>query len=240
MTPDEVTGDEAAELLTLDPDRSTLTFACGVKGTGKSHFSTTLFRGYPYDRILIDSTGDVDPWHDFTTPAPTAPPEDWDDLGTEEGQRQSLRVRPNRRDAVRVTEGPYERVPRWKVNIDKWIGAAMDHGRTALEIDDAATVLAVNRVLPCADEFLHELRHRNVSAFVNTIRPVGIDTLVITQADFVAVFDLTHELDLRRLAPCIGLGVDELYSLVKQLDEHEFLLRVASSKELLHCDPLPF
>ncbi|MGH3180386.1 MAG: hypothetical protein ACRDOE_00525 [Streptosporangiaceae bacterium] len=237
MTPDDLTGDEAAELLTLDPDVSTVVFACGRKGTGKSVLTTSLFREYPYDRLLIDPTGDVDPFHEFTSPASSTPPETWPD--TETGERASLRVRPNRRDALRVRDGPHKGLPQWKADVDQWIGLAMDHGRTAIELDDCGEVIAVGRVPPYADDMLHTLRHRHVPLFMSCPRPVGIDPLGISQADLVAIFDVPHELDIRRLALNLGLEIDELYGLVRQLDEHEFLLFVAKRRELFHCDPLP-
>lgn len=239
MTPDDLTGEEAAGLLTLDPDVSTVVFACGAKGSGKSHLTTALFAAYPYDRLLIDPTGDVDPFHEITTPAPATPPDEWPQA--EEGERASLRVRPNRRNATRVRDGAHKGLPQWKADTDQWVALAMDHGRTAVYIDDAGDLLAVNRVPPNTDDMLHTMRHRNVPLFANTIRPVGIDSLIITQADKVAVFEVGHELDVRRLAPFLHVTPDELYALVRQVDteRHEFLLYDAKRRELFHCDPLP-
>jgi hypothetical protein len=237
MTLDELTGDEAAGLLELDPDASTVVFACGRKGTGKSHLTTALFRDYPYDRLLIDPTGDVDPFLEFTSPTPVPVPEDWPE--SEDGGRLSFRYRPNRRNAVRIKGGMHDKLPQWKADVDRWVGLAMDHGRTAVEIDDCGDIVSAGQAPPNTDDMLHTLRHRDVTAFFNTIRPVGIESLVLTQADYLAVFDMDHELDVRRLAPYLRVKVDELFALLQGLDEHEFLLRVAATKELYHCDRLP-
>ena len=236
MSPEEISGADAEELLQLDPDRSTLVFACGRKGSGKSHAITHLFRAYPYDRLLVDVTGDVDPHLEFTEPAPMPPPESWPEAPA--GERASYRLRPNRRHAGRVNEGNYRSVPRWKVDVDEWVGLAFDHGRSAVEIDDCEDLVPHNPT-PCIDQALAELRHRDLSLFLSCIRPVGINVKCIGQADWVLIFDTPHALDQRRLAENLGVDVDELHAVISALDEHEFLLWWAERRQLFHCDKLP-
>lgn len=237
MTPDDLTGNEASDLLDLDPDQSTCVFACGRKGTGKSHFTTTLFRAFPYDRLLVDPTGDVDPYHAFTEPteAPVPPrwptPENW---GRPSGERVSLRHRPNYRDNLRSKR---TNLPKWLEEVDDWIGLAMDHGRTAVMLDDAGEVIRANRIGPATGDMLHTLRHRRLSLFMSCPRPVSIDPLALSQADLVAIFDTPHELDVRRLGAALGLNDKKLYGLIRSLDQHEFLL--VKDHEIFHCEPLP-
>jgi hypothetical protein len=244
---DELRSDEAADLLTLDPDKSTCVFACGRKNTGKTHLTTTLFRAFPYDRLLIDVTGDVDPFFEFTEPIDEAPDTwptsadvpPWRDWGPGEnppGERVSLRLRPRYRNNVRSKRTG---LPMWLEQVDDWIGLAMDHGRTAVEIDDAGEVVKANRCGPATTDMLHTLRHRDLTLLTSCPRPVSIDPLTISQADLVAIFDTPHELDVRRLKASIGvrITVDDLYGLIESLDEHEFLL--VKDKALYHCEPLP-
>ena len=238
-TVDDVAGEDVAGLLDLDPDKSTCVFACGRKGTGKTHLITTLFRAYPYDRLLVDVTGDVDRNFEFTEPIDAPLPSTWptpESWGRPTGERISLRHRPNYRDNARSKR---TNLPQWLEHVDDLVGLAMDHGRTAVEIDDAGEVIRANRVGPAIGDMLHTLRHRALTLLMSCPRPVSIDPLAISQADLVAIFDTPHELDVRRLKSALGVrvAVDELFALINALDEHEFLL--VKGKELFHCDALP-
>lgn len=233
---DELSGEEAAGVLLLDPDVSCALGAFGRKGTGKSHALTQLFREYPYDRLLVDSTGDVDPDFSFTEPWPYPLLEEgWPEA--EDGGRASYRLRPNRRLPTERRGNRSEPVWRWQV--DDATGLVMDHGRTALFYDDAADTVPAGRILPNTDDMLSTLRHRHVSLFVTGPRPVGIDPRVLSQLDKVLMFDMPHELDVRRLAVTLGLPDRELYGLIRALDEHEFVLYDSKEHHLYHCDALP-
>jgi ABC-type polysaccharide/polyol phosphate transport system ATPase subunit len=43
----------------FDPDRGEFIFISGRKGSGKSVLARRLFDAYPYDKLVIDPTGDV-------------------------------------------------------------------------------------------------------------------------------------------------------------------------------------
>lgn len=235
--PDNLDHGDVAELFALDPDKSSVVAAFGRKGTGKSYLSTMLFEAYPYDRLLIDNTGDVDPGFSFTSPWPY-PEDQWPDP-PEQGQRGSWRLRPNHRTPPEKRGATT--APQWRWDIDDALGFAMDHGRVAVQVDEVGETFPVGKTLPMGDDMLHTLRHRNVSLFAAGPRPVGLDPLVLTQADLVAMFNLPHEIDVRRLAATLGLPDDELYGLIRGLDAeaHEFLLFDQNHHELYHCDPLP-
>ncbi|HEY2043695.1 MAG TPA: hypothetical protein VGH11_13530, partial [Jatrophihabitans sp.] len=68
-----VTDDElAARALEIDPDRSNIVVCVGMKGSGKSEVARVIFDQWPYDRAVIDVTGDARPL-DPTTRVMTTP-----------------------------------------------------------------------------------------------------------------------------------------------------------------------
>lgn len=233
--PEDLSSAQVADVFELDPEKSNVVMTFGRKGTGKSVLCTWLFQGYPYDRVLIDNTGDVDPDLRFTAPIHPPFPASWPE---DADGRLSLRFRPNHRDAQAVVvQG--RKVPKWRADVDDLVGLVMAHGRTALLVDEIGETFPVAKTMPNTDDMLHTLRHRDVSLFGAAPRPVGLDSLCLTQADLVAMFAIPHELDNRRLAATLGLPERELYALNRALEPYAFLLFDQRVHELYHCDPLP-
>jgi hypothetical protein len=71
------------------------------------------------------------------------------------------------------------------------------------------------------------------------IRPVGIDPLVIGQADYTYVFDLPQPQDRKRVAENIGWPPGEVDRAVEALPEHGYLRHDRKAHELVSFPPLP-
>lgn len=203
--------------LELDPDKSNFLSFWGRKGTGKSFLAERFFRAFPYDELVIDSTGDVDSSQAFTTPWPSPPPKEWPNRDPHE--RQVFRMVPNHLS------------PEWRDDVDRSIGAAFFHGRTCIWLDEVGEICPV-RCLPHTDLLLHQGRHRNLTVLFCGPRPVAINPLVLSQSDWVFIFDLPHELDVDRVAIVLGIPQLELRQLIRSLGEHEFIGYHAVTREI--------
>lgn len=210
--------------LELDPNRSNFISIWGRKGTGKSVLAGTFFRSYPYDELVIDSTGDVDPDGAFTTPWPTPPPKAWPEA--EPHARQVFRLVPNHLS------------PAWRDDVDRAIGTTFFHGRTCLWLDEVGELCPV-RCLPHTDLLLHQGRHRHLTVLFCGPRPVDLNPLVLSQSDWVFIFDVPHDLDIDRLALVLGIPKLELRALIRSLGEHEFLGFNAITREITVFPALP-
>lgn len=208
---------ESADL-ELDPDKSNFLSFWGRKGTGKSFLAERFFRAYPYDELVIDSTGDVDPAGRFTEPWPTPAPKSWPE--TDLQTRGVYRMVPNHLS------------PDWRDDVDRSIGDAFFHGRVCLWLDEVGEICPV-RCLPHTDLLLHQGRHRDLTVLFCGPRPVDINPLVLSQSDWVFIFDLPHELDVDRIAVVLGIPRAELRTLIRSLGEHEFLGYNAKTREII-------
>jgi hypothetical protein len=209
-------------LLDLDPDRSTYVSIFGRKGTGKSHLARTLFVSYPYHRCLIDTTKDADPTEAFTSPWPGS----YDDRFP-----LSLRFVPN---MLHKKKGDYHG---WRTDVDEVVGAYYDFGRSCMWIDEVGQICPVNTE-PHMDLVLHQGRHQHLTMLFCGPRCADIDPLVLSQSDWIIIFDLPHELDIKRLAIHLGIEWRELQALIKSLGEFEFISYEQASKEISICAPI--
>lgn len=216
-----------------DPRKSTFMFACGKKGSGKSHWCREWWDAYPYDRLVIDPTGDVA-----------------DDLAAE-GQRfvrfdpQVIPVR------LPVPGEGEERVTCVYVpdmgsataldDIDRVIGLAMRgrDKRAMLWIDEFGQVTRANKTPPNCRRALHQGRHHNLTLMLAAPRPIDVDPLGIAQADLVACFRMPNPADRRRVADNIGFPPAEFDTANAQLAGHEYLLYDHEGDTLYHMPPLP-
>lgn len=208
--------------LRLDPDRSAFIACFGRKGTGKSTLAESFWDSYPYDRLLIDATGDASRGHDYE---PLGDPESWppddDDI------RQTYVLVPNRLDPACLDE------------VDRAIGVAYDHHKTLVWIDEIGEVAPANRTRPHMDMALHQGRHVDLSLLMCGPRPVNLDPLVLSQADWVFMFDIPHPLDIDRLAASLGIDRAELTAVIRNLGPHEFAGFDAQAHELTVFPALP-
>ncbi len=222
--------------LQLDPRRASHVFICGRKGSGKSELAHLFWDSYPFDRLVIDPTGDVDAGDDakpLTTPLPTtwpAPLAGLVDDGT--GGRR-------RRSTFRFHADPGSAT--YVDDMDRAAGLAFTHGRCLLWLDEVGELTTANATPSHMRRVLHQARHRKLSTLFCGPRPMDINPLTYSQADYVACFDLPAPADRRRIADVCGLQLGTLEDALAEATEveHGFIWWDAVERELLIMPPLP-
>jgi hypothetical protein len=218
--------------LELDPTRSNFVTLVGKKGSGKSQLARMFWLSYPFDRLVIDPTGDVDAGdpdtHELRPPLPARwPTPEVDERGRR--KRQTLRFMPD----------PGE--PTYVDDMDRAVGLAHWHPdrRALLWIDEIDELTKAQFSPPHLRRALKQGRHRRLSLLCCGPRPVNIDPLVLAQADYVGVFRLPNPNDRRRVAETCGIEPDEFDHWHGELEEHGFLWYDQRADELTVCDPIP-
>lgn len=218
--------DERLVDLELDPTRSNFTSIFGRKGSGKSAYAQVLWNSWPYDRIVVDPTGDVvldDDTVELAQPLPAHFPVD------PEGRRVSLRFKPDRLDPTYLDE------------LDRAVGLAFYHPRKRCLcwLDEIHEVTSATKTPPYTQQALYEGRHRGLNLVMCTPRPHHVHQLVLGQADYVVVFDLPNPRDRQRVAEEIGWEPREFDAVVRNLPEHGYVRYDARLKDLAVFPPLP-
>lgn len=213
--------------LQLDPGRANHVFCCGRKGSGKSELAAMFWRSYPYDRLVIDPTGDVDAGDDavdLETPLPLRWPSK---LGRDKRQTFRFVADPGSDDYVD--------------DMDRAVALAFGHGRCLLWVDEVGELTSANKTPAGMRRVLHQARHRKLSTLFCGPRPIDINPLVISQADYVAVFDLPNPADRKRVADVCGIPVGELEEHLADATEvkHGFVWWDAGERDLVVMPPLP-
>lgn len=218
--------------LELDPRRSHFITIVGRKGSGKSLLARMFWLSYPYDRLVIDPTGDVDPGDPETQLLTSPLPARWPAPQLDEDakpKRTSLRFVPDMGAPTHIDD------------MDRAVGLAHWHParRALLWIDEVGTLTRPSFTPPHFSRALHQGRHQRLTLLSCGPRPVNIDPLVLAQADYVAVFDLPNPNDRRRVADSCGIDPREFDAWHGQLAEHGFLWFDQRAHELVLCDPIP-
>jgi hypothetical protein len=207
--------------LTLDPERSNFVSIFGRKGSGKSYLAQAFAESYPFDELVIDATADI---HlPGALPLPSPVPSTW----PKAEHPQRFRMVPNRLDRGHGDE------------VDRAIGLAFAHGLSLVWVDEIGEVAKANRVRPHFDLALHQGRHRRLSLLMAGPRPVDIDPLVLSQADWVFIFAMPHPADQERVAANLAIDRRELADLIAGLGRYEFIGYNAEEHELWLFPPLP-
>ncbi len=213
----------------IDPRKPHQIVICGRRGQGKSELAYRFWETWPYDRLVIDVTGDVgrvhpeEHTHDLVDPLPARWPG-----GATNDERVSLRYVPDPGS------------PTYRDDMDRAVGLAYAHRRTLLWVEEIGEVAPANRTLPHMRRALHQGRHRDLTLMVTGPRPMDIDPLVLANADYVYVFDLPNPDDRKRIADAIGFDRSELDAGVAGLEDHGYLRFDASAHELIDCPPIPW
>ncbi len=208
----------------IDPDRPTYSSVFGKKGSGKSVLARRLWDTWPGDELCIDvaadalGPGDVD--HTYRTDVPTLWP---------------VPVRED--EPVRIRYVPDVRSPSHLDDLDRAVGLALRRRGSLVWIDEIGVLSRANRTGPNLRRLLHQGRHERMTAVFCGPRPVDIDPLVISQSDYVFVFELPNPADRRRVADVCGIDPKTMDAAVHALGEHEFLRY--DGRELVHFPPLP-
>lgn len=247
-------GEEATGEFVLDPDKGAFVSAFGPKDYGKSHLCELYFRAYPYDRLVIDANDDVDLEGAYTT---TAPPIAFD----------LVKVAPNQYDARVLHEfwpepegGLYASVrypidqldPFWleKAVAVCWHVAKLksfsDPTRPrpkCIWIDEIGEIALAGGACPGkVNQLLHKGRHDKLTFLLAGPRPSGVNPLVLSQADLVALFSCPHELDRDRLAGTLGFRREqrqELDSLLDNLDAHQYVAYLSRDRSVAEMPAVP-
>lgn len=207
----------------LDARRSAFLAFFGRKGSGKSNLAARFWETWPYDRLCVDPTGDAvvgDDVEKLEIPLPVRWP-------SSSKQRTSLHLIPD------------PGAPTYRDDLDRAVGLAFRNRRSLLWLDEIGEHSRANRTAPNMHRALHQGRHRDLSMLMCGPRPIDIDPLVISQADFVYVFALPHPRDRDRVAATIGFPPKEFAAAVDQLGEFEYLRFEAGTHELVHFPALP-
>lgn len=210
----------------LDPRRSTYVGIFGRKGSGKSFLASRLFARYPFDKVVIDPTGDaegVDDAEVLQAPLPARLPKG------EQGRPRTWRFIPD--------AGADD----FRDDMDRVIGLALHHprGRCALWLDEVGLVSpGPNQTGPNLRRALFMGRHHGLTMFACGPRPMMIDPLVLSQSDHVAIFHLPNPADRARVAHAIGIAPKEFDAWHEQIGEREFFWYDARAHDAVILPPL--
>lgn len=211
----------------LDPSRPSHISIFGRKGSGKSTLAGRFFDSYPFDRLVIDPTGDL---RSRMPPKPeitvlTAPvPARWP-LNARDDGRSTVYFKPDYLG------------PSYDEDLDRALGMAFSQGRCLAWVDEVAEITTANKTLPHTRRVLHQSRHRSLSLLFCGPRPMHVNPLVVSQADYIAIFDLPNPADRKRLADVMGWDPSDLDERVADLDQFEWLWFDARAHQLV--GPLP-
>jgi hypothetical protein len=218
----------------INPDQSTFVFATGKKGSGKSVLVRSMFDDYPYDRLVIDVTGDIA--RDLTADGIPYTPLDPSALplrfpsGIDEGKPVTAVLVPDMGSPTALDD------------MDRALGLALSRHRTCVWIDEIGVMTNANATPPNLRRALHHGRHVDLTLLMAGPRPMNIDVLVLAQADYVAVFALPNPKDRARVAEEIGWPPRDFAAEVDDLGQYEFLWYDARENggrgELYHMPPL--
>jgi hypothetical protein len=229
-----LTDDELARrAMSIDPDRSNIILCVGKKGSGKSEAARQIFNAYPYDRVVLDVTGDARP-DDPATIAMAAPfpsqmprPED-----------------PERNPRVSVWARVDPRSDSYLQDQDQALALGLypRHNHCMLLIDEYAEAATANRIEKNMKLALISSRHYSLSLLLCCPRAVSIPVITMQQADRVFIFKVANRDDRDVIAKNIGFPIarfEEAYHEMRKIDEHAFLLWDAQQDRLFICPPLP-
>lgn len=221
----------------FDPDRGEFLFVSGRKGSGKSVLARRFFDAYPYDRLVIDPTGDVRAglvetgvkFVDLTEPMPTRFPRAADTSHLDQTSDEPI-------TAVYVPDmGSAEA----QDEMDRALGLGLRNGRTAVWVDEIGTLTSNGKTPPNLRRALHHGRHSQLTLIMCGPRPKDIDPLCVSQADHVFTFDTPNPMDRKRLAENLGWPPALFDDAVHQLGPHEYLWFDARAHTLTWMPKLP-
>jgi hypothetical protein len=219
---------------TQDPYKAVQICVVGMKGSGKTELAYRLFDTYPFDRVAIDPNRDLkmpDDTVELDLPVPSRwPGEQVQRIqGEERRKRQTLYFSPDF----------YE--PTYREDMDRIMGMAYNHGRACVLFDEVHEGAPANQTPPHMRRSLRQGRHRKQTLILATPRPMTVDPLVISNADWVYAFTLPNPDDRKRVAKNIGWAERDFDAAMAELGPFEYLRyeHKAGGGELVHLPPLP-
>jgi hypothetical protein len=216
-----------------DPHKPTQIAIVGKKGSGKTELAMVLFESYPFDRLGVDPNGDIhfpEGTLDLEPPIPARWPGERFDRATGHGERrrpQTLRYVPDFGE------------PDYREQLDRAIGLAYSHPRTCALVDEAHEAFPAGQTPPHGRRALRQGRHHDLTLILATPRPLTVDPLVVSQADWVYVFKLPNPNDRKRVAESIGWDPKTFDEAVHELGTFEYLRYDSARDDLAHFPALP-
>lgn len=210
----------------IDPRRANHIAIFGRKGSGKSTLAQRFWDSYPFDRLVIDPTHDVDP-HDPKAQTLHDVPARWPMKGFND-ERQTFRYLPDPGSST------------YQDDLDRAVQMAFAHGRGLLWVDEVGELTTANATPPAMRRLLQQGRHRDISVLFCGPRPKHIDPLVISQADYLALFEIPSPMDRQRVADTIGFDAGEFEEAHRELVDHGYLWWDTRARELEVRPPLPY
>ena len=122
-------------------------------------------------------------------------------------------------------------------DLDRAVMLAFTHRHCLLLLDEAADHTTGSKTPPGMRRALRQNRHRALSMVNLSARPVDIDPLMLSQADYVYVFDLPHPIDQERVAAYIGTPPKPFGEMVRALPKYHYLRW--DGEELIEFPPVP-
>lgn len=215
-----------------DPLKATQIAVVGKKGQGKTELAWLLFDSYPFDKVAIDPNGDLKVPEGTIELDSDELPSRWPVAREWTGQEkkhapQCLRYKPDFGS------------PSYRDDIDRVIGLAYGHRRTACFVDEAHEAFPSGQVRPHGRRALRQGRHHDLTLIMATPRPITVDPLVLANADWVYVFALPNPNDRRRVAETIGWDPRSFDEAVAELGPFEYLRYDSGIDDLAHFPALP-
>jgi hypothetical protein len=217
-----------------DPRKSFFIFTSGKKGWGKSHYCRSWFDGYPFDRLVIDVTGDIS--DDFraegvpyTKLDPDVLPVTFPRSLDEDHPFVTCVYIPDMGSATAVDD------------MDRACGLVLrgKNQKAMLWVDEFGAITRANKTPPNMRRILHHGRHHNLCLLLACPRPRDVDTLGIAQADLVVTGRTPNVYDRETIANNIGYDVGEFSAINEQLHGHEHTAYDATGDQLYVMPPLP-
>jgi hypothetical protein len=217
-----------------DPRKAFFIFASGKKGEGKSHYSRAWFDAYPFDRLVIDVTGDIsgDLAADeiaFRKLDPQVLPATFPVNDDDREHRETCVLVPDMGSPTAIDD------------IDRGIGLALRgrNNKCLLWVDEFGSVTSGNKTPPNMRRVLHHGRHHNLFCLLACPRSMDIDVLGISQADLVVTFRTPQIYDRQRIADNIGYDRGEFDDENQALGHHCYTAYDATEDQLYVMPPMP-
>ncbi|KAB2809307.1 hypothetical protein F9L07_19905 [Pimelobacter simplex] len=220
----------------IDATRNQIIAVFGRKGEGKSVWAREAFRAWPgVDKLVIDPTGDADPGDVLAGGVRTQTVHKLPD-------EMPRATKPGEHVALRYVANPGK--ASYREDLDRAVGLALypKERRRLVWVDEAGEVFPANRTGLNARVLLQQSRHWYTSLILCCPRPMNIDPLCISQADYVVMYDVPHPRDRARLAEAIGYPPAELVGVLNETrarGPHWYTMYVAREHRLYRCPPLP-
>lgn len=224
---------DAARALEVDPDRSNIICSIGKKGSGKSEACRQIFDAWPYDRVVLDVTGDARP-DDPATVVMTAPIKGQMPAPVEGAHRVTV--------WARLTPKQEERQYLADQDNALALGLYPRHRNTLVWVDEYAQMATPTRLGPNLRLALQSSRHYHLSMLLAFPRPRFVPVITLAQADKVLIFQVPHQGDRQLIAENIGFPVPEFERRYREnivRDPHAYLLWDSHQNKLFGCPPLP-